>query len=128
MRRIIPEEVEFSLTVEEETLIPVRGNAMHSDDEGMDREYEDRILERLEVGDIWAWASVTVRASWGGFEGDDSVSGCNYKDEKDFRVPDGYFGDLVAEAFGQLLKKVEEAGWEVEYVKEKIIAHGMRTA
>jgi hypothetical protein len=76
--------------------IPVRGNALASGDDAMDRECEDSILSRLKAGDEWAWCSVTVRVTLpcGRFAEDHLVC-CSYDDERDFRAG-GCFEDMVS--------------------------------
>ena len=59
LRPLSKEEVSISLNAEPEP-VPVRGNAMASGDDQLDQEVEDRILARLDAGDVWAWAAVTV--------------------------------------------------------------------
>lgn len=91
--------------------IPVRGNAMASGDPKADKRCEDEILRRLDNGDVWAWAYVTVRASvtvdgtefWGAA----GLGGCSYQDEKEFRM-DPYFSDLCWEAWADLIAKAKE--------------------
>lgn len=85
----------------------VRGNALASGDEAVDKEVEDEILERLRRGDAWAWAQVTVTASCLGFEGHDHLGCCTYKDEDDFRASD-YYKDMCNNARDEMLKNVEE--------------------
>lgn len=78
---------------------PVRGNAIASGDDEEDRKYEDMILERLATGDVWAWAQVEVQATLpDGRTGSAYLGGCCYKDEADFKQPDGYYEDLISEA------------------------------
>jgi hypothetical protein len=77
---------------------PVRGNAMASGDATVDKRYEDRILARLERGDVWAWAVVIVEAKLGGFSGRTVLGTCSYRNEKEFRRKGGYFADMVADA------------------------------
>jgi len=90
----------------EEDYIPVRGNAMASDDPEFDKKVEDEIIARLEAGDVWAWASVTVRAKWNGFVGEDHLGGCCYWDEEDFKKSGGYYEDMKAEALTALNREL----------------------
>ncbi len=90
----------MSYTIEvsaEQDDIPVRGNAMATDEPDLDRECEDEILARLDRGDVWAWAHVTVKATCEdcGAEGEDRLWGCSYEGEKDFTQPGGYYDDMV---------------------------------
>ena len=58
------EEVSIQIKAEPE-LIPVEGNASASGDDAFDREVEHNILCRIQQGDVWAWAMVTVTVSSG---------------------------------------------------------------
>jgi len=86
--------------------VPVKGNAMASGDDALDREVEQEILQRLNQGDIWAWAAVTVETSWKSFRGIATLGCCSYESEEDFCQPDGYFDDLVSEALEDLNRNV----------------------
>lgn len=87
---------------------PVRGNAVASGDEALDRKIEDTILERLDGGDVWAWALVEVRCNWESFEGSDYMGGCSYEDEEDFReFSGGYFEDMKERAYSDMIAKIE---------------------
>ena len=113
MRDLLENEVTFTLTAEQCDL-PVRGNAMASGDDEQDAMVENAILYRLECGDVWAWAQVTVTATWidaGGttHTGVDYLGGCCYKDEADFRTPGGYFDDMKHEALRDLNDKLRAA-------------------
>ena len=94
-------EVAYTLEAEFDD-IPVRGNAIVSGDDAEDKRIEDSILRRLENGDVWAWASVKVIASWNGIEGVDYLGACSYEDEDDFKQPGGYYEDMKAEALASL--------------------------
>lgn len=63
----------------------------------------------MERGNDWAWCRVTVRASWEGFSGTNSLGGCCYESEADFRTPHGYFPDMCAEALSDLQLVIGEA-------------------
>jgi hypothetical protein len=77
---------------------PVRGNALASGNEEEDRRYEDMILERLDNGDVWAWADVEVQATLpDGRTGSAYLGGCSYDDENNFKEG-GYYEDMVLSA------------------------------
>ncbi len=82
--------------------IPVRGNAIASDDPALDRECEDEILARLDAGDLWAWCSVRVRVSCGDLYEDECLGCCSYRDEADFRDSD--FEDMERAARERLIE------------------------
>lgn len=73
-----------SLHVEPETVDPEGNTSAWGTDE--DARYLAEIRERLENGDVWAWAWVRVTVAGHGFEGTDSLGGCCYRDEADFRA------------------------------------------
>ena len=102
------EEVSVCLKAEPEFL-PIEGNAMASGDDAFDREVEQGILRRIDQGDVWAWAMVTVTVSWGPFSASDHLGACSYADEDNFRQPGGYFDDMVDQALDELNRNVWEA-------------------
>lgn len=87
---------------------PVRGNAIASDDDAADKAIEDEILERLARDDVWAWATVEMRAECGGFVGRDFLGCCSYRDEDEFKA-DAYFKDMQDRAFDDLLCTLKAA-------------------
>lgn len=99
------EQVEFILEADY-CDIPVRGNALASGDDAADKACEDEIIRRVNDGDIWAWAYVTVTAKWRDMEGRDSLGCCSYEDEEDFKA-DGYYDDMKQMAYADLIKKIE---------------------
>jgi hypothetical protein len=108
LKPLTRQEIAIRLTAEPE-FIPVEGNAMASGDDVFDHEVEHNILSRLEQGDVWAWAMVTVTVSWGPFSASDHLGCCSYADEEDFRQPGGYFDDMVDEALEELNTLVLDA-------------------
>lgn len=97
--------VSYMLDVQQDE-IDVRGNALASGDDAEDQAAEDAILARLNDGDVWAWAVVTVRAKLVvdgvTFVGMDMLGGCSYADEADFRTPGGYYDDMRQQALDDL--------------------------
>ncbi len=92
-------KVSYELEVCQDAL-DVRGSAMCSGDVDFDRFVEDSILKRLEDGDVWAWATVKVTATYDGIdgvEGIDYLGCCSYRDEEDFKTC-GYYADMKEEA------------------------------
>lgn len=92
---------EITLTAEQDD-IPVRGNALASGDDEVDRACEDAILDRLESGDVWAWASVRVRATYRRYSGSDYLGACSYADEEAFRAPGEYYDAMRDRALENL--------------------------
>ena len=94
--------------------IPIRGNAMESGDDDADRVYEDKLIERLERGDVWAWALVSVRAVLVDEDGPDLIEGdpdylggCVYEDEAGFKA-DGYYEEMQEQALDNLKQACKE--------------------
>ena len=85
-------QIEYTLRVQRDDN-EVRGNALVSGDDKLDRETEDAILARLADGDVWAWAYVTVTATLDGFTGTDHLGGCSYENEAAFRACQ-YYTDM----------------------------------
>lgn len=101
LRRLTRDDVTITLKAEQDDL-DVRGNAMASGDDAFDLEVENEILNRLETGDVWAWAHVAVTATWNGFSASNAISGCSYANEADFTRPGWYYDDMVSEAIDRL--------------------------
>jgi hypothetical protein len=104
------EDITYTLTIEDED-IPVRGNAMATEDHEADKAYEDEIIARLKHGDTWAWCIVKVTASvcheGETFTGVAILGGCSYSSEDDFKQSGGYFDDMKQEAFENLVNELE---------------------
>lgn len=98
-------EVEFTMEVEQDDC-PVRGNAMASGDDAIDKKVEEEIIQRLDNGDVWAWACVCVCATWKGMEGRAYLGACCYNDEADFKK-DGYYKDMKTEAYTELINSLK---------------------
>lgn len=82
--------------------IRVRGNALASGDDTEDKEYEEQILQRLQMGDEWAWftAKVVVRTN-DGREASDYLGCCTYEDAEDFKRG-GYYIDMIRACLDEL--------------------------
>src|SRR5688572_13886675 len=96
MRQIDDNDLIYNLEADFDD-IPVRGNALAFGDDAEDKRCEDEIIERLESGDVWAWASVKVTCCHKDLpeiEGVDYLGGCSYLDESDFKQPGGYYDDM----------------------------------
>lgn len=104
------EQVEFTIEVQQDDS-QIEGNAMASGDNEADKKAENEIYEQLEGGNVWAWASVTVTAEWKGIEGFDRLGQCSYKSQEDFEG-DGYYADMKAVAYAELVSKIKSFGTE----------------
>ena len=76
------------------------------------------ILDRLDNGDVWAWAEVTVTATYGNWKGYDYMTGCSYKDEAEFVADSLYYEDICKTALKDLNEQLQHAKdslpWELE--------------
>jgi hypothetical protein len=102
-----PSTVEYRIEIERES-IPIRGNCIASGDSAYDRQVEDEIIARRKAGSIWAWASVTVIASYQGYEGYNHLGCCSYANQNDFKKCD-YYQQMQGEALADLLQKLKPA-------------------
>lgn len=99
-KKLTATEVTFTITAEEED-IPVRGNAMCSDDEAADRHCEDEIIAEVNRGNTWAWCCVVVTATWGDWSASDTLGACSYDGADEFKSG-GYYEDMCANALENL--------------------------
>ena len=97
-RPLMRKEVKIGLKIEPDDL-PVEGNAG-------DSECEAAVLEKVSAGDMWAWCSVTVTASWRNIEGSDNLGCCSYESEADFMRCE-YYADMVERAMAELNSECE---------------------
>ena len=100
--------IEYRLYIQQDDQ-EVRGNASAWDDEAENKAYEDAIIERLDSGDVWAWAVVTVEARYKDFSGLDNLGACCYENTAAFITPDGYWPDMKAESYSDLLNALRAA-------------------
>jgi hypothetical protein len=93
--------------------LPVRGNCIATEDKEFDKTVEDEILERLDNGDVWAWADVEVQATLpDGRTGSAYLGGCCYEDEKDFKQG-GYYEGMILNAVDDAASKPKADDSEV---------------
>lgn len=108
-------EVEITVTAEPED-IEIKGQ-FDSGDAEQDAELERKIREESEWSE-WAWCTVKVTASWGGFEGTSNLGAVSILGENNperyFRETYGYFEDMKDEAIEDLKAEIEAAGWELD--------------
>jgi hypothetical protein len=100
-------DLEITVTARQDH-IPVRGNAMASGDDALDKQVEDEIIARLNSGDVWAWASVCVKVTYLGLEAEEYLGGCCYEGENDFIKNSGYYDDMVAAAIDDLNRQAQQ--------------------
>lgn len=82
----------------------------------LDEELANELIERVQSGDDWAWCVVTVRATYAGCSESDSLGGCSYASERQFRAESGYYDDMVAQAIESLAKRLEEYDEDISAV------------
>lgn len=111
IRELTADEVEFTLEIEEDG-VPEEGD-FDSGEPEKDEELRRELRKRLANGDLWAWCTVVVTAKWKGWKGVDTLGGCSYKDEADFRQEDGYFGDMKERALEDLNKSIAKCAAEI---------------
>ncbi len=86
---------------------PIRGNAIATGDDEEDTKVENKLIERCNRGDVWAWAQVTVRVTHAGITEEDYLGGCSYKDATDFKKG-GYYFDMVTECVERILAQLDD--------------------
>lgn len=86
--------------------MPIRGNAS-AWGEPDDSEYAERIENELADGNQWAWCQVRLVGRYKGLTASDSLGGCSYASEEDFRQG-GYYEDMRAVVLADLQKQLED--------------------
>lgn len=115
---VIPtfEEVAFEIELTPEDDAPENHFQVAMDNEEdaeLDRRMIDDIQRRLEWGDLWAFCTVCVSASWASpdtdeeFTGNDYLGGCSYRNEADFKQPGGYYQDMQKRAYEDLMEQIK---------------------
>lgn len=111
IRKLTADEVEFVIEAEQDDA-PIRGSFASGDD-AADEQIAKEIEDRLNRGDVWAWASVKVTASWRGYKGVDYLGACSYKDEADFKQDCGYYSDMKDRALEDLNESISRIASEL---------------
>lgn len=101
MKTLTEKDIKIELIVEFDDMLPVRGNVMTSGDNKIDKQYEDYVINRINNGDVWAWASVDVIGTYKGLTASDYLGGCTYESEDDFKN-NGYYADMVQTVLNDL--------------------------
>lgn len=107
MPRIENPVVKYRILVERDST-PVVGNCSASGDEEFDKRMEAEILARIKNKDVWAWACVTVVASYRDYEGREFLGCCCYLNQQDFKQCD-YYEQMKSAALFDLLSKLKPA-------------------
>ena len=101
MLRALTEDDDVCFTVEAMPEdVPIEGNACAIDDD-TDAATEQWIREQLDSGNIFAWATIVVRARWLGFQGMDVLGCCSYESEAGFMACP-YYQDMKRTALSAL--------------------------
>lgn len=97
------------------------------EDSGVDQGTIDEINDRLASGDMWAWCTVKVTASYNGIEGTDYLGGCSYKDEDDFILNSGYYKDMVKSATAECYVEIKKMKKALNLIGEgkKLVTEGL---
>lgn len=108
----LPDDASYDFDVEQDSDDPA-GNFASGDD-AQDAETLQWIRDELDSGNVWAWCCVRVTAKWTDrddveHEGFDSVGGCSYASERDFKRPGSYYDDMKHEAFRDLIGNIEHS-------------------
>ncbi|GAG47138.1 unnamed protein product [marine sediment metagenome] len=98
-RRLTRADVKVSLSAEYDEISPLPDE--------MGEKYCAMIRKRLDQGDVWAWAAVTVTATVGEFTESMTLHGCCYKDEKDFMQPNWYYDDMANDCVNKINAKID---------------------
>lgn len=100
-RKVTLDEVEIIVETREEDT-SIEGNVLASGDAAVDQKAEQWVRDQVANGNEWAWCSVRVSAVFQDFRGTDHLGCCSYKSEAEFRMPGGYFEDMVQNALEDL--------------------------
>ncbi len=106
VRKLTEDEVEFTLTLEEEDV--------KVDDSFEDQEIAKEIKERLYGGDEWAWCYVKIEAHWHGFKGVCGVGCCSYENEEAFKDDFETYNSMKEDALEDLNTGVQTVANAIE--------------
>lgn len=110
-RTFDPDQAVVTILVYPELEEP-EGHFASGDDE-FDKKTVAEIRRELEDGNQWAWCTVGVQVSWAGFDEQEYLGACSYKDLEQFKQC-GYMHDMVGEALDKLTTKIRKEGWGLE--------------
>ncbi len=120
IRPLKASEVTFEVTIEQDD-IQVRGNAMASGDDALDKQVEDQILSELDAGNIEAWCCITVKATWEGITGVDYLGACSHLPGDD-RPSLTEQVEQTIEAYGMRANALADLNTEVQRQAERGLA------
>lgn len=76
------------------------------------------VRAQIRAGNPWGWFAAEVRAEFRGYVGRDTLGGCSYLDEADFRSGP-YYGDMVTAAIDALAVEIESAEAQSVLIKTR---------
>jgi hypothetical protein len=120
MKKLTMDDVTFELEVVQDDM-PLKGNVLVSGDDEVDAKAEAATQEALDRGNVWAWAAVTVIATWEGFHGVDHLGGCSYESEEEFKQ-DAYYADMKQAALDALNRVIAETAERLRPLMEDALA------
>lgn len=94
----------------------------------LDEELAQKLEERLERDDVWAWCQVEVTATYAGVTGVAYLGACSYEDKRDFIDSGGYYEDMVREAIADLASAIERGEAERDQSLRAVLADPPRDA
>lgn len=98
-------QVKFEIILHEEHA-SIRGNCMASGDDAFDEKCARKIERQLDRGNLWAWCTVEVKATYKGLTASDYLGCCSYSSERSFKR-DGYYEDMKQTAFDEIIKALK---------------------
>lgn len=111
IRTSLPTITDVTFTVEAEPELEDYTDHFDSGEPELDRDNEAWIAGQLRLGNVWAWCSVKVTATWTDelgkeYEGADWLGCCSYRSKRDFMQEGGYYTDMQNEAYAALIKEI----------------------
>lgn len=99
---------------------PVRGNVIASGNDDIDKQAEEHVLEEINRGNVWAWATVTITVTWAGFSSFDCLGCVSEKSEESFKHTDGYFRNMCQQALSNVFDDIKKSGWEFNAIDQEV--------
>lgn len=103
MYKLKEKDVQFELIAHPEET-PIKGNVMDCGKDQEDHKAEQMVQEQLESGNMWAWCTVEVKATWQNFTYSDFIGCCSFKSQQDFEQL--YYDDMAQTCLAELNEMV----------------------
>lgn len=68
-----------------------------------DPEVQADVEKMVNEHGLWGWCHIIVTASWKGLSASDTLGGCSYESEEDFRSSWPYFEDMKRKTYRELM-------------------------